>query len=303
MMPLFCLLTLCAPPPLTAEELHLVEVAPGIYVHQGIHALPDQHNHGEIANIGFIVGEKCVAVVDSGGTPAQGRALKKAITVKTQIPICYVINTHVHPDHIYGNTAFKAPGVSFVGHHKLTRAMSMRASFYLDRANKELGFELKPEDFIPPDKTVETTLALDLGGRTLQLKAHGPAHTDNDLSIYDEKTKTLWLADLLFMGHIPVVDGSLLGWLKELDDLKKIDAKLAIPGHGPVSAEWPQAAEAETRYLTQLRDEIRSYLKQGKTLEQAMAGMGTSTKTDWQLYEDFHKRNVATSFAQLEWEE
>jgi len=300
---LFCLLICLISGSALAEALNLVEVAPGVYVHQGIHALPDRHNRGEIANIGFIVGERCVAVIDTGGSPAQGQALKAAIIAKTQTPICYVINTHVHPDHIYGNNAFKGPGVTFIGHKKLAQAMATRAPYYLDKAGRDLGIGLRAEDFIPPDKAVETTLELDLGGRKLTLTAHGPAHTDNDLSLFDDKTQTLWLADLLFMGHIPVVDGSLLGWLKELEGLKKIQAKLAIPGHGPVSAEWPKAAEAETRYLTLLRDEIRSYIKQGKTLEQAMASVGTSAKSDWQLYDDFHKRNIATSFAQLEWED
>ena len=289
--------------PALAEELNLVEVASGVYVHQGIHALPDRMNHGEIANIGFIVGERCVAVIDSGGSPAQGRALKAAILAKTQVPICHVINTHVHPDHIYGNSAFKGPGVSFIGHKKLAQAMAARAPYYLDKAGRDLDIGLKAEDFIPPDKAVDSTLELDLGGRKLTLTAHGPAHTDNDLTVFDDKTKTLWLADLLVLGHIPVVDGSLLGWLKELEALKKVEAKLAIPGHGPVSAEWPKAAEAETRYLEMLRNEIRDYIRRGKTLEQAMAEVGRGARGDWALFDEFHPRNIATSFAQLEWED
>ena len=289
--------------PAMAEDLNLVEVGSGVYVHQGIHALPDRHNHGEIANIGFIVGERCVAVIDSGGSPAQGRALKAAILAKTKVPICHVINTHVHPDHIYGNSAFKGTGVSFIGHKKLAQAMAARAPYYLDKAGRDLDNGLKAEDFIAPDKAVESTLELDLGGRKLTLTAHGPAHTDSDLTVFDDKTRTLWLADLLFIGHVPVVDGSLLGWLKELESLKKIEAKLAIPGHGPVSAEWPKAAEAETRYLEMLRNEIRAYIKQGKTLEQAMAEVGRTARGEWALFDEFHKRNIATSFAQLEWED
>ena len=297
------LAALLSPLPLAAEELNLKEVAAGVYVHQGVHAMPDRHNHGEIANIGFIVGERCVAVVDSGGSPAQGRALKAAVAARTQVPVCYVVNTHVHPDHIYGNSAFKGPGVVFVGHRKLAQAMAARAPYYLAKAGGELDNGLTQADFIPPGQTVDSVLALDLGGRKLTLAAHGPAHTDSDLSVFDDKTRTLWLADLLFIGHVPVVDGSLLGWLKELEALKKVDAKLAIPGHGPVSAQWPQAAQAQTRYLDMLRDEIRGYIKQGKTLEQAMAGVGRSARGDWALFDEFHPRNVAAAFAQLEWEE
>ncbi|MCK5188688.1 MAG: MBL fold metallo-hydrolase, partial [Methylococcales bacterium] len=81
-------------PPLSIEA-----VAPGIYVHYGKHQLPNKNNHGAIANIGFIVGKRCVAVIDTGGNPAQGYALKKAIEKTTATPVCYIINTHVHPDH------------------------------------------------------------------------------------------------------------------------------------------------------------------------------------------------------------
>jgi quinoprotein relay system zinc metallohydrolase 2 len=285
------------------SALDMREVAPGIYVHLGVHQLPDAANHGEIANIGFIVGEKCVAVIDTGGSPRQGEALKAAIRSRTSLPVCYVINTHVHPDHIHGNVAFKQPDVRFVGHRKLAQAMAARAPHYLTRANREWGLTLGPQHYVPPDIEVDRNLTLDLGGRVLQLVAHGPAHTDNDLSVFDERTRTLWLADLLFMEHIPVVDGSLNGWLKELEALKRIEAKLAIPGHGPLATAWPEAASAETRYLESLRREIRAFIRQGKPLERAMEEVGLSARAEWSLFDEFHKRNVAKSFAELEWED
>lgn len=286
-----------------ADTLGMREVAPGIHVHQGIHQLPDRHNHGEIANIGFVVGERCIAVIDSGGSPEQGKALKQTIEATTATPICYVINTHVHPDHIYGNLAFKQPGVQFVGHHKLQQAMAMRAPYYTEKAASGLGFALSPEHFVPPDIPVKDSLELDLGGRTLRLTAHPTAHTDNDLSIFDTKTQTLWLGDLLFMGHIPVVDGSLNGWLGEIEKLRALPARQVIPGHGPVTAAWPLALVGEESYLRRLQTDIRAAIKQGKTLEQTMDEVGQSLRPDWQLFDDFHKRNVATSFAELEWED
>lgn len=283
-----------------AEALNLKQVAEGIYVHQGLHAMPDRHNQGEIANIGFIVGERCVAVIDSGGSPKQGGALKAAIQATTTHPICYVINTHAHPDHVYGNSAFKQPGVSFIGHKKLPQALAARGPFYLEKAHRDLGLDI--QGLVSPDSVVEGSQSIDLGGRKLTLTAHGTAHTDNDLSVYDEKTQTLWLSDLLFMGHIPVIDGSLNGWIKEIQALKTIKASLVIPGHGPVSALWPSAIEPELNYLTMLQTQIRSYLKQSKTMEQAMAEIGQSARSDWQLFDEFHKRNIATAFAELEWE-
>jgi quinoprotein relay system zinc metallohydrolase 2 len=284
-------------------DLAIKEVADGVFVHVAEHHWPDRDNHGEIANIGFIVGESCVAVIDSGGSPRQGLMLKQAIKKATDKPVCYVINTHVHPDHIYGNSAFKAPGVRFVGHYKLERAMATRAPHYLSRADELLDIRVTPDNIIPPDLRVRESMTLNLGNRELLLTAHATAHTDNDLSIYDKKTDTMWLADLLFLEHIPVIDGSIVGWLAELDKLEQHHYKWVIPGHGRLVSDWPQAMQPQKAYLRQLADETRDMIKQGKTLEYAVAHVGLSAKDQWQLFEQFHRKNVTLSFAELEWED
>lgn len=286
-----------------APVLSITEVAPGIYVHFGPHEWPNTHNHGAIANIGFIIGERCVAVIDTGGNPAQGQALKNAIAHTTNKPICYVINTHVHPDHIYGNPAFKADGVKFVGHEKLARAMSARGLYYLDKAPGQLDIQLTENDIIPPDIAVKDTLEIDLGGRILKLTAYQPAHTDNDLSVYDAKTDTLWLADLLFMEHLPVIDGSLKGWLAVLEELSQQSYKTVIPGHGPVVTDWLKSMRPEQDYLRLLLTEVRAAIKQGRYLEDALETVGYSAKGQWQLFDQFHRKNVTAAFAELEWED
>ena len=293
----------CAPSVRAEIGLRLSEIAPGVHVHQGVHELPDHHNRGEIANIGFIEGRNCIAVVDTGGSPAQGRALHEAIRARSRTPICYVINTHVHPDHIYGNRAFQEAGVRFVGHYKLAAAMAARAPFYLERAGRDLGLELSADDFVAPDIEVRDELELDLGDRRLLLRAHRTAHTDNDLSVYDGATQTLWLSDLLFMDHLPVIDGSLNGWLEVLGQVSRIPARRAVPGHGPVAAYWPADAAPQMRYLNRLRDELRRELRAGHTIEQAVASAGRSERSRWALFDEFHPRNVATAYAELEWED
>ena len=285
-------------PPLTIEA-----VAPGIYVHYGKHQLPNKINHGAIANIGFIVGNRCVAVIDTGGNPDQGYALKKAIEKTTATPVCYVINTHVHPDHVYGNIAFKQPGVVFVGHKNLPRALSMRTPFYLSRAEDQLGVKLTAEDIVMPERLVNNHMSLDLGGRKLTLTAHPTAHTDNDLTIYDAKTDTLWMSDLLFIEHIPVIDGSLKGWLSELQRLKTKKYKRVIPGHGPLVTDWPKSMLPELAYLQMLLEETRAAVQQGVFLEDAVNTVGLSVKDNWVLYDQFHKKNVTSAFAELEWED
>lgn len=281
----------------------LTEVTPGIYVHFGRHELPNRQNHGAIANIGFIVGDSCVAVIDTGGNPEQGYALKKAVDKTTDKPVCYVINTHVHPDHIYGNIAFKQPNVKFIGHKNLARAMATRGSYYIEKANEQLDIKLNDKNIIPPDLAVTNKMTLDLGGRKLILTAHPTAHTDNDLTVFDLNSNTVWMADLLFIEHLPVIDGSLKGWISELKRLEKIDYKLVIPGHGPVVTDWPKSLQPEKHYLQTLLTEIREMIAKGRFIEDAIAQVGYSEKNNWLLFDQFHKRNVTTAYAELEWED
>jgi quinoprotein relay system zinc metallohydrolase 2 len=284
------------------EPLPVQEVAPGIYVHQGEHAEATPQNEGGIANIGFIVGQEAVAVIDTGGSAAEGRRLRAAIRAVTALPIRYVINTHMHPDHVLGNAAFVEDAPAFVGHAKLPAALTARGMLYLQNQARELGAVAVGTRAILPTLTVDSRMEIDLGGRVLRLVAHRTAHTDNDLSVYDVQTSTLWLADLLFIDRIPAIDGSLNGWLEVIAELRRMPAARVIPGHGPVVADWPAALDGEERYLRTLRDEIRTLQRRGGTMEEAVATVGRSERGKWLLFDEYNPRNVVTAFAELEWE-
>jgi quinoprotein relay system zinc metallohydrolase 2 len=285
------------------DALSVTEVASGIYVHQGAQAEASPANGGAIANVGFIVGSRCVAVIDTGGSPQVGRALRTAIRAVTPVPVCYVVNSHVHPDHVLGNAAFVADRPEFVGHAKLAAAMARRGPTYVAAAKRILGAAAADAAMIPPTREVTDRAKLDLGDRVLELRAWPTAHTDNDLTVLDERTGTLWLADLLFVERIPVVDGSLRGWLKVLGELKGFAPQLVVPGHGGVTRAWPGAGVEEERYLGTLLNETRAALRAGKTLQEAVDSVGASVPGRWLLSEAYHRRNVTAAFAELEWEE
>jgi len=286
--------------------LALDELAPGVYVHRGLVEDWLPGNGGDVANLGVVVGERCVAVIDSGGTPALGAALRAAIARTTPLPVCYVINTHAHPDHVLGNVAFATPAETaprFVAHARLPAALAARAPYLRNAMQRDFGIALAPAAIIVPTVLVERRLELDLGGRTLQLDAWPTAHTNNDLSVFDSRTRTLFLADLLFVEHLPVLDGSLRGWLQVLAELRRFDAALVVPGHGAPSTHWPAALDAEEGYLRLLLTETRAALRDKSGIQQAVDRIGRLPLPGWRLAEQFHRRNATAAYAELEWEE
>jgi len=283
--------------------LSVTEVAPGVHVHTGVvdDWLPG--NGGDIANLGFVVGSRCVAVIDTGGTPQVGARWRAAVERTTRLPICYVFDTHAHPDHVLGNAAFAGPGTRFVASAKFNAAMAARAPYFLRALERDFGVSLAPDAVVYPTLAVDGTQEFDLGDRVLVAQSWPTAHTDNDLTLYDRNTRTLFASDLLFVNHIPVVDGKLKGWLRALPQLARIDAALVVPGHGPTRSGGPDAWKPQQEYLEALQRETRAALKSGKTLSQAVDSVAVEAASRWQLAERFHRRNVTAAFAELEWED
>jgi quinoprotein relay system zinc metallohydrolase 2 len=285
------------------DALAVSEIAPGVFVHQGRYELQSPENRGDMANAGFVVGNDAVAVIDTLGSAEVGEQLRNAIRAVTDKPIRYVINTHMHPDHVFGNVAFKQDNPQFVANRKLERGLRARADRYLMINEKMLGPEaFKGIEIVLPTVLVDDKLTLDLGGRTLLLETQPTAHTDNDLIITDSATNTLFLGDLLFSGHLPTLDGSIEGWLGVIDKLKQRQAARVVPGHGPHAMELPQAFDPEQHYLATVADDVRKLIKDGKTIEEATKTAGFEARDGWKLFDQYHVRNVTAAFAELEWE-
>jgi quinoprotein relay system zinc metallohydrolase 2 len=277
------------------------EVAPGIHIRRGVDEDASAANDDAIANTGFIVGRTSVAVIDPGGCLNDGQRLRARIREVTRLPIRYVLMSHVHPDHIFGAGAFEPDGPQFVGHARLPDAMAQRGEYYRRGLDAILG-KGKAGPLIVPTRLVADRDLIDLGDRMLVLSAHDVAHSDCDLSVFDPTSATLLPADLLFVERVPALDGRLKGWQKELKVLKAVAAKRAVPGHGPVSVNWPAGARDLDRYLDVLLRETRVAVKQGMEISDAVVSVGRSERGKWKLFDDYQGRNVTQAFKEVEWE-
>ena len=287
-----------------ADDLSFKEIQPGIYVHQGEHLDVDHGYHGDICNIGFIIGDQSVAVIDTGGSLKIGRQLLKAIREKTSLPISYVINTHVHLDHIYGNAAFINENPIFVGHSELPKAMLLRKEFY--EITNQNFLNIPPEESIqiPPSLliSINKPQEIDLGNRKLRLEAFPSAHTNNDLIVVDINTKTAWLADLMFTERTPSMDGDIHGWINALEKIEKNNYEVIIPGHGTPPANNNKAIRKIKSYLELLRNEIRQAIDDGMDLQDALDTIARSEKNKWELFDVQNARNINMVYPIMEWE-
>jgi quinoprotein relay system zinc metallohydrolase 2 len=277
------------------------EVAPGIHFRRGADADASALNADAIANIGFVIGEQSVAVIDPGGSLIDGQRLLARIRTLTPLPIAYVIMTHAHPDHFFGAAAFQDERPAYVAHANMPQALAARAEYYQKRLVEMLG-QRAVGSIVVPSRLISGGDTLDLGRRQLTLTAHPPAHSDCDLSVYDEGTGTLMTGDLLFVERIPSLDGSLKGWLQVMNTLEHRSARRAVPGHGPLSVAWPAGGATQKRYLTTVLEETRSAIRRGLDISEAVKSVGLRERSRWVLFDDYHGHNVTRAFKELEWE-
>jgi quinoprotein relay system zinc metallohydrolase 2 len=293
---------LCCLPALAHGATTVEEVAPGVFVRRGPDAEATAANLDGIANVGFIIGRDAVLVTESGGSRADGAWLRGEIRARTDRPIRHVVLSHVHPDHSFGASAFVEEAPEFIGHARLREELAVRGDFYRDRLAEILGPERAGTPVMPSRIVGAEGDTVDLGDRRLRLTAHPAAHTRSDISMLDADAGLLFPADLLFVGRVPSLDGSLPGWLAELDALEALGARAAVPGHGPTLVEPAPAIAALRRYLTTLRDDVRSAIAEGRSITEATETAAASERGDWALFDDYNGRNVTQAYKELEWE-
>ena len=288
----------------TLSPLPVQEVAPGVFVHAGEIALMSEENLGDIANIGFVIGDKGVAVVDTGGSVPIGERLLAAIRSRTDKPILYVINTHEHPDHVFGNAAFDGLGATFVGHRNLPRALAMRGEFYLKAFRRIIGDKLVDEvenhsaDFDRRRSSDARSRRKDSGIAGLAAGAYGlrPDRVRYDDTDAFRRRPRFRRASA---DHRRLCEGLACRSRRA----RSVPAVRVIPGHGPVGLPWPQALDSERAYFERLAKDVKMSIAKGEPVEAAEKWAGQSQRDDWRLFDDYNRRNVTAAYSEFEWDQ
>lgn len=290
----------------TLPALTVQEIGHQTYMHQGAMAQISVQNRGQIANLSFVIGET-VAVIDAGGSRAEGEALYAAIRRLTDRPISHLILTHMHPDHIMGAEVFSEAGASIIASENLPEAVARRTQAWMFSVPDQIGAEAFLGTKIAPiDQPVSAPRTIALGHADLTVTPVISAHTGTDLTVFDHGSGTLFTGDLVFRGLTPSLDGSLLGWIDWIAVGPPPPAPtLIVPGHGPAARSWDEATAPQRGYLEALRDNTAKVINAGLGLSQAIPAIVSMMQTHSEGWADFRAttaRNAATAYSQLEWE-
>jgi cyclase len=203
---------------------------------EGVHAWLQPDGTWWINNAGLVVGEERALLVDTCATERRTRRLLDAVdAVRGNTPLTHAINTHHHGDHTFGNSLLPE-STSVVGHAR------MREGYLADTTLESFPPFWSPRpDFgqlrrRAPDLTFESQLTVHLGAREVRLVHPGyPAHTRGDVVVWVPDVRTLFVGDLLFPGHTPMIlAGEPSGAIRSLDWMASFAADRVVPGHGPM---------------------------------------------------------------------
>jgi glyoxylase-like metal-dependent hydrolase (beta-lactamase superfamily II) len=190
------------------------------------------------ANAGIVVGRDGILVVDTLISAKEARRFISDIRKVSEKPIKYVVDTHYHLDHAFGNCEFATLGATIISQANDRKNLANKGEASLKNA-KNYGLtdaDMAGTVITLPTITFTDRMTIDLGGETVELIYVAPSHTEGSALVYLPERKILFTGDVLFTDFHPFMgDGDVAGWAKTLDFILALDVTTIIPGHGPIS--------------------------------------------------------------------
>lgn len=282
-------------PPPTKVSSHL-------YFWIGPHGGPTVENKGFRMNLGFIVGKKAVAVIESGYHEPMVKEMLQHIQSITSVPVKYVINSNSQPDRFLGNSFFSNRGAKIITSHVEANRMAAMGSVFAAASERALG--LKPGAIpIPatPDRMIDSDTELDLGEVTVRLQLLGTAHTPGPIVVYLPQDKVVYAGDVLYSGRLPaIIEGSnISSWIKVFEKLHKFGDVTFVPGHGQ-PAKLTDFEFATRDYLQLLHTHMISAVKNNQGMIDAVKSLDQSRFEKLENYQELAGRNANLAYLEAE---
>jgi glyoxylase-like metal-dependent hydrolase (beta-lactamase superfamily II) len=214
----------------------LTKIADNVYSYVDVKKASPQNSFA--ANAGIVVGRDGVLVIDTLISAKEADRFIGDIRKVTDKPVRYVVNTHYHLDHSFGNSEFARLGATVISHADDRKSLMETGKTDLGNAN---AYGLTDEDMRGTTISVPTVaftgrMVIDLGGETVELIHISPSHTSGSIVVLLPEKKVLFAGDILFTDFHPYLgEGDLAGWIKFLDYIQSLDVTAIVPGHGPLS--------------------------------------------------------------------
>jgi cyclase len=214
----------------------LTKLADNVYSYVGVKNASPANSFA--ANAGIVVGRDGILVVDTLISAKEAKRFISDIRKVSDKPIKYVVDTHYHLDHAFGNSEFARLGATIISQVNDRKNLANKGEAGLKNAK---GYGLTDADMAGtvitlPTLTFTDRMTIDLGGETVELIYLAPSHTEGSTLVYLPERKILFAGDVLFTDFHPFMgDSDVAGWVKTLDFILALDVTTIIPGHGPIS--------------------------------------------------------------------
>lgn len=219
------------------EQEGLKKIAENVYSYADVRNASPQNSFG--ANAGIVIGKDGIVVIDTLTSAKEAQRFIRDIRSVTDRPIKYVVNTHSHLDHTFGNAEFERLGAVIISQSKDARNMKNASEAVLKNAG---AYGLNDKDMegtriAYPSLTFSTNMGIDLGDEKVELIYAGSSHTEGSIIVLLPARKLLFAGDILFTNYHPfLADGEIDSWVGVLDKILAMDVTSIVPGHGPVSS-------------------------------------------------------------------